>query len=113
LSGNACDAGGSPAQRNFPINACGSFSITAAPNPTSDNVLVSASQPLGASATGADETKIFQIKISDQAGNIKKQYSYPAGVTSTNISLNNLTAGIYNIQAYNGIEWISRQIVKQ
>ena len=36
-----------------------------------------------------------------------------AGITSTNISISDLVAGVYTIQAFNGTEWNNRQVVKQ
>lgn len=109
---NACDAGGSPGMKFVQVNNCG-FSFTASPNPSTDNVTVTTAQPEGGSEAIANQTRIYQIKIIDQSGNIKKQYNYSTGVTTVNIGLSNLIAGIYTIQAYNGTVWSSQQIIKQ
>lgn len=108
---NACDAGGSPAIKSLVVNNCGSF-FMASPNPSSGNVNITAIQPPGLTASVAT-TKIYQLKVVDQYGVVKKQYNYPAGVTTTAISLNDLVAGIYTLQAFDGTEWGNRQVVKQ
>ncbi len=108
---NACDAGGSPTIKILTVNNCGSF-FMASPNPSSGNVNISAIQPPGLTAS-ITTTKIYQLKVVDQYGVVKKQYNYPAGVTTTAISLNDLVAGIYTLQAFDGAEWGNRQVVKQ
>jgi pimeloyl-ACP methyl ester carboxylesterase len=108
---NACDAGGSPGMKYVQVNNCG-FYFTVSPNPSKGNVTVSTeSQTLSETSNGQD--KIYQIKIIDQLGIIKKQFSYSGGITITNINLSNLAVGIYTLQAYNGTIWSSQQIVKQ
>ncbi len=108
---NSCDAGGSPATKPLVVNNCGSF-FMASPNPSSGNISITTIQEQGLPTSGGP-VKIYQLKIIDQYGVVKSQYQYPAGVTSTNISLSNLVAGIYTIQAFNGSEWGNRQVIKQ
>jgi len=110
---NACDAGGSATVKFLQINNCG-FAIVATPNPSDGNVNISAAQPQGAATTAdINQSKLYQIKIFDQSGNIKGVYNYSGGVTNINIDISSLVAGVYTIQAYNGIEYATKQIVKQ
>lgn len=108
---NACDAGGSPAVKIVQVNNCG-FSFTASPNPSTGSVTVSTNSRT-LSETNTPPDRIYQLKVTDQNGNVKKQFSYSGGVTTATINLNNLIAGIYTIQAYNGSGWSSQQIVRQ
>ncbi len=108
---NACDAGGSPGIKYVQVYNCG-FHFTASPNPSKSSVTVS-TESQAISETSNPRDKIYQIKIIDQLGVIKKQFTYSGGITITNISLSNLAAGIYTLQAYNGTIWSSQQIVKQ
>jgi len=108
---NACDAGGSPGIKYVQVNSCGFF-YSASPNPSTGDVTISTTEP-GMAATAKNQNKIYKIKVVDQAGNIKRQYAYTNGVTNANISLSNLIAGVYTIQAYNGTEWSNQQVVKK
>lgn len=109
---NACDAGGSPGIKFVQINNCG-FAFTTSPNPGTDNVTVSTNLAQGATPADATQNNIYQIKIFDQLGNVKMVYNFSGGVTTTNINISNLVAGLYTIQVYNGVEYSSKQIVKQ
>lgn len=60
-----------------------------------------------------NQTKIFQIKILDQLGHVRKQQRYPSGITSTMINTSGLVAGVYIIRAYNGETWETTRFVKQ
>jgi hypothetical protein len=110
---NACDAGGSPGMKFVQVYNCGGFSFSASPNPSTGKVTITTSQMQIQSEQQSVQTKIYQIKILNQTGIIQKQYSYPGGITSTTISLSNLVAGIYFIQAFNGSVWSSQQVIKQ
>jgi len=106
---NACDAGGSPAVKFIQINNCG-FSFTVSPNPSTGNLTVSTeSQTL----SNVSPARIYQIRVIDQTGKVKKQFNFSSGITSTAINLSGLVAGIYTLQVYNGSEWASQQIVIQ
>ncbi len=111
---NACDAGGSPATKIVQIltSGCG-FGFSASPNPSTGDFTIAAIQPPGVTATSTDQQKIYQIKVVDQVGNVKKQYNFLNGVTQTNINISNLAPGVYTLQAFNGIEWASKQVIKQ
>ncbi len=93
---------------------CFSYRLTASPNPTSDNVTVSLVDP----DPKYDKIKIrhqvlmYQIKVIDPSGNIKKQYKY-TGVSNTKISLSGLKNGNYTIQAFDGMTWSSAKVIKQ
>ncbi|MES2664007.1 MAG: T9SS type A sorting domain-containing protein, partial [Pseudomonadota bacterium] len=86
------------------------FFFTASPNPATDNVNIAVIQ--SKDITSANK-KIYQIKVTDQAGNPKKQYKFSGGVSNTNISLKGLFKGTYIIEAFDGTYWKSLKIIKQ
>lgn len=93
---------------------CG-FGITASPNPTTDEVNIAVAEPQDASTLASQnkkKTMMYQIKVTDQSGNVKKLYKY-SGVSNTRISLSGLTNGMYTIQAFDGKSWGSVKVVKQ
>jgi hypothetical protein len=109
---NSCDAGGSPAVKTFFINNCG-FRFFVSPNPTNGNITVSTTEDQKQSVKGINRSKIYQLRIINQSGNVMKQYRYPGGITIVNITTSNLAAGVYVIQAYNGSTWEASKFVKQ
>jgi PKD-like domain/Secretion system C-terminal sorting domain len=109
---NACDLGGSPATKTLVVFSCG-FLFTASPNPSTGSLTISTTPDQSQSVQKNNPTKIYQVKILDQLGNIKRQYSYKAGIVNTNINLSGLIAGIYTVRAYDGTIWSSQQVIKQ
>ncbi len=109
---NACDAGGSYSTQYVSVNSCGA-AITASPNPTTDNVTVTVVQEKNATSANNKKAMVYQLKLTDQSGNVKKQYKYAAGISNTNISLKGLMKGMYTIQAFDGTTWSSVQVIKQ
>jgi hypothetical protein len=109
---NSCDAGGSPGLKFVQVYNCG-WRFYVSPNPTNGNIVVSTTENQKQSIKGINQTKIYQLRIIDQLGNVKKQYRYPGGITNTNINTSNLAAGVYIIQAYNGKTWEASKFVKQ
>ena len=112
---NTCDPNGGTAAVKFVqvLNCGGGWGFRATPNPSLGNVTISTIQLATQSTESSNQTKIYQIKVIDQYGNVRKQYSYTAGITNTNINLSNLAGGIYIIQAFNGTTWVSQQVLKQ
>ncbi len=104
---NSC--GTASATTNY-TRSCSMFTIS--PNPATDNVSVDVVQPTNAASVNAKKVMIYQIKVTDQVGNVKKQYKY-SGVSNTVISLQGLINGMYTIQAFDGIKWSSMKVVKQ
>lgn len=91
---------------------CDEFGITASPNPTTDNVTIAVAPPKHVTSANKDKAIIYEIRVLDQFGSMKKQYKY-SGVTNTTISLNGLMPGMYTIQAFNGKSWSSVKVIKQ
>lgn len=92
---------------------CAAFAaITASPNPTTDNVTITVVQSKDAASSKTAKGMIYLLKVTDQSGNIKKQYKYP-GVNNTTISLSGLMNGTYTIQAFDGTTWSSVKVIKQ
>jgi hypothetical protein len=112
---NSCGNGGSAAVKTVFVNNCGgrAFTFTVSPNPTTGGLNITAVQDRSKTNGILNIAKIYQIKILDQSGNTLKHFNYLKGIGSTNIDLRNLTAGVYTICAYNGVEWSYKQIVKQ
>lgn len=91
---------------------CSATAIAASPNPTTDNVTITVVQSKDAASSKTAKAMIYQLKVTDQSGNIKKQYKY-SGVSNTTISLSGLMNGTYTIQAFDGTTWSSVKVIKQ
>lgn len=87
--------------------------ITASPNPAIDNVNITIAEPKEIGLSDQKKTMIYQIKVEDQFGNLKKQYKYSSGISNASISLRGLMKGMYTIQAFDGTTWSSVQVIKQ
>lgn len=109
---NACDAGGSYSTRYVSVNSCGAV-VTVSPNPTADNVTITMRQQKDAVFSKTKKASIYQIKVIDQLGTIRKQYKYSYGTSNTNISLRGLISGVFTIQVFDGTTWSSTQVIKQ
>ena len=116
---NACDAGGSPSNQFVNVNtSCGSAFILT-PNPASDNVTVSATQPetsvlaKGTSSTTANSkaTGFTKIRVYDKIGNLKKEYNYAKGTAQTKIDLSALLPDMYIIKVFDGTNWEEHKII--
>ena len=91
--------------------------IVARPNPTTglvkislmDDVPLSTTQ--STASTSTIKNNIYQIKVIDQTGTVKKVISYSGGVPSATVDVSNLTSGVYMIQVYNNLTWTSQQII--
>ncbi len=92
---------------------CPAFAIAASPNPATNEVTVATVEPTSMSKaeTNTQKNKIYGIEIVDRFGNIKKKFSYAAGVTSTKINVSSLVSGTYIIHAYNGKVYGYKQVV--
>lgn len=109
---NACGPGGSPGTRFVSVNTSCGFLL--APNPSTDEVTISSTS---ASSTAATKTtpkvKIYRVRLTDQSGNIRKQYSYASGLNSVTINVGDLIAGVYTVHIYNGKQWTAQKLIKQ
>jgi hypothetical protein len=85
--------------------------LVASPNPTTDDVTVSAAPTREAAST--KKSLIYQIKVTDQSGILKRQVKYASGMSSATISLRGLMSGVYIIRAFDGISWSSVQVIKK
>jgi len=92
---------------------CPAFAIAASPNPATNEVTVATVETtlMSKSETNTQKNKIYRVEIVDQYGNIKKKFSYAAGVTSTKINVSDLVSGTYIIHAYNGKVYGYKQVV--
>lgn len=89
------------------------FVIVASPNPVTDDVTVAIAQSNTNNAATIKKANIYQLRILDVRGTLKKQYKYSSGVTNTIISLSELMRGEYTIQTFNGNTWNSVKIIKK
>jgi pimeloyl-ACP methyl ester carboxylesterase len=90
--------------------------ITAFPNPTTDNVTIAVAGLKNIADGKFSNTKkamMYEIKIIDPLGTIKKLYKYASGTSNTNISLKGFISGIYTVQAFDGTKWSSVKVIKQ
>jgi len=56
---------------------------------------------------------IKAVKILNIAGVVIQQFNYGEGIYSTNINVSRIKPGMYIIQAFDGVEWLSRKIIIQ
>jgi bacillolysin len=119
ISVTATNACGSSKQGVTIYSNCGhSNAIIASPNPTSSDLTVSLTQPLSTSTASTNSKTqtpkmIYQVLVADQAGNVRKQFNYSAGVNSTKINLTGLLSGTYTIVVFDGINWNGVQVIKE
>ena len=101
---------------------CHYGAITAFPNPTTGDVSVELAQPTAqpsvetktnATSSNTKQPMIYQIIVTDQLGNLKKQYKYSAGISNAKVSLNGLASGMYIIRAFDGVLWNSVKVIKE
>lgn len=95
--------------------SCG-FGITASPNPATDNVTIAVAG-LKNLANGkfskTGKAMIYQLKVTDPLGNVRKEYKYSSGTSNTSISLKGFISGTYTVQAFDGTKWSSVKVIKQ
>ena len=108
---DAC-SGSSSSSIYVDIN-CTGFAVKATPNPTTDNVTISLTEPKSAVVSQGTKALMYQIKVTDPSGNLKKQYKYASGISNTNISLQGLNKGVYTLQVFDGTKWNSVKVIKQ
>ena len=119
ISVTATNACGSSKQGVTIYSNCGhSNAIIASPNPTSSDLTVSLTQPLSTSTASTNSKTqtpkmIYQVLVADQAGNVRKQFNYSAGVNSTKINLTGLLSGTYTIVVFDGTDWNGVQVIKE
>lgn len=105
---NACDAGGALSFKSTLVNSCGAFAIAASPNPVTDNLDVKVQSENNAS----NKTMIYEISIVDQLGIPIKSIKYASGVNIAKINVSALKRGTYVLNVYDGVNWVSRNIIK-
>jgi len=110
---NSC--GTSPQSCGYSSCPAGGGMLLASPNPGNGvftiSVNTSAQTQTAKTAGAAGTDRFFRIRVSDQSGNIRKEFSYPSGVSRTTIDLSNLQNGTYILQTFNNKTWNSMQIV--
>jgi hypothetical protein len=110
---NSC--GTSPQTCGYSSCPAGGGMLLASPNPGNGiftiSVNTSARTQTAKTAGVAGTGRFFRIRVSDQSGNIRKEFSYPSGVSRTTIDLSNLPNGIYILQTFNNKTWNSTQLV--
>jgi len=95
---------------------CPHFAITATPNPTTDNVTIAIAGLKNVADGKFSKTQkamMYEIRIIDPLGTIKKQYRHASGTSNTSISLKGFISGLYTIQAFDGRKWSSVKVIKQ
>jgi hypothetical protein len=96
--------------------ACGSgggeLRLMASPNPINDNVSVEITSDDIAKGIAKKE-KIYEIQIHNKLGVCKKTLKYTEGIDKVSVQINSLESDIYVLRAYNGKQWIAKQIIKK
>jgi hypothetical protein len=113
---NAC---GTSAQAYAYGYQCGGSSSLAAtplvalsPNPSSGTVRIGfARSSAAASAASPVERKVYQVRVMDARGVVRRSFSYPGGQTNVSVDISALTNGIYTVQVFDNKTWTSSQVV--
>ncbi len=90
----------------FPNPATSSTNVSLVP--VEDKTLSAAETAQRATAT---KPLIRFIQIANQMGVIVKTFEYKAGISSVNIPLSGLSAGIYKLSVFDGTNWTSQQLI--
>jgi hypothetical protein len=107
---NSCDAGGTTALRYVHLDNC-VLAISAAPNPTANDVTITTNQVQSFIPGITVDDKIYKLEVTDIFGNVKKKLSYSTGATNIKLNLGSLFNGSYIIRVYNGKIWAQKIIV--
>jgi hypothetical protein len=60
-----------------------------------------------------NNTTFTQIRIFDNMGNVKKQFSYSSSTKRVSLDVAGLRPGLYRLQAFDGTRWASTSFYKQ
>jgi hypothetical protein len=91
------------------VNYSSSFSIS--PNPSKG--IVNISMDNENSLDNVSQSLIYAIQITDQVGTPRGSLEYKTGITSVNISLQDLNPGTYLLSVFNGKAWNSKHLIVQ
>lgn len=83
---------------------CGGFRMMISPNPSKDQITISSGIK--------SSLKIYQLKITDIKGDVKKNFKTP-GQSQITVNIQNLTSGLYYIQIFDGKKWVSNSFYKE
>jgi hypothetical protein len=92
------------------LNSESEFDFSIAPNPTQENLTISAKN---GNVKNYNQNPIYGIKIIDVTGVLRSSYEYKSGIYSTKISIADLNTGLYMISVFDGQQWHAKQLVVQ
>ena len=72
---------------------------------------VTKTTPAPATSTTVVKSKIYQVRVMDVTGIVRKTFRYPQGIGEVSVDLGGLTSGVYILQIYDNKTWTSRQVV--
>ncbi|MBI3718997.1 MAG: alpha/beta hydrolase [Sphingobacteriales bacterium] len=105
---NACGLSASSATKSFTVgpvpSTCGGggpLLLVVSPNPSSSSVKVS-----------SGKSSFVQLRVIDKTGIVRKQFNYPSGTNIATINISDLPADVYNILAFDGINWTAVKFLK-
>jgi hypothetical protein len=118
---NADDAIASPGLKVYPNPSNGVVTVTLpagtlvtskVPTGTAPTSTARALTKTGpAAARPVSNPKIYQLRVTDAMGVVRKTFQYPAGVREASVDLGGLASGVYILQVYDNKTWTSRQVV--
>jgi hypothetical protein len=79
------------------------------PNPSTGMVTVSLNEVSGSK----NRDYIYEIRIIDKMGYIKRQYQFGAGIQSANISIKELSMDVYSVLVFDGNIWRTAKLIKK
>jgi hypothetical protein len=92
--------------------------VRLSPNPSTGVVDISIAPQLNTESTtnssaapAAAKPMIYQVKVADASGTVRKVFSYAGGVEHVTVNLSGLNGGIYTVQVFDNKSWTSTQMV--
>lgn len=105
---NSCGFGGNVGTLDIFVNdncsggGFGRFALM--PNPTSGDLLIE---------TKDQKSLIKEIRVLDRLNNMRKQFTYRAGVKSIKIDISSLPIDVYLVMIFDGTSWTTQKIIKR
>ena len=92
---------------SFIVIDCSSNRFTVSPNPSSDNIYISANN---SGKNISKQIEVQDVELVDKMGSTRYKRKLGKGLTSANISVSNLPNDIYTLRIFDGDVWQSYRI---
>lgn len=89
----------------------GYYSVS--PNPSSNNIKIAPNTTSRTSKTSIKPLQVQAVEIVDKMGIIKYRQKFGKGLTTVNITVNQLSNDVYTLRIFDGLKWHSHKIIIQ